>query len=356
MTNQPLYTIKDFKSENEVRWCPGCGDYAIMNAVQRTMAGLGIPKEKFAIISGIGCSSRFPYYMSTYGFHTIHGRAAAVASGVKIANPELSVWVMTGDGDAMAIGGNHFIHTIRRNIDLNIIIFNNRIYGLTKGQYSPTSERGFRSKTSPNGTIEDPFVPGQLVIGSRGTFYARGIDGNVKLSESIFKEAATFKGTSVVEILQNCVIYNSGVHNAITDPNHKADRQLILDHGKPMLFGAENEKGIIMEKGRLKVAIIGENGITHDDILIHDAYEEDSTLHMALINMALPDFPLALGVIRSVKAPVYDEELVNQIEMVKQTRKITCVDELLNSGNTWEVTGNQNGNGNPKHFPEKELK
>ena len=173
------YTIKDFKSENEVRWCPGCGDYAIMNAVQRTMAGLGIPKEKFAIISGIGCSSRFPYYMNTYGFHTIHGRAAAVASGVKIANPELNVWVITGDGDAMAIGGNHFIHTIRRNIDLNIIVFNNRIYGLTKGQYSPTSERGFKSKTSPYGTIEDPFVPGQLVIGARGTFYARGIDGNV---------------------------------------------------------------------------------------------------------------------------------------------------------------------------------
>jgi 2-oxoglutarate/2-oxoacid ferredoxin oxidoreductase subunit beta len=349
------YTVKDFKSENEVRWCPGCGDYAIMNAVQRTMAGMGIPKEKFAIISGIGCSSRFPYYMSTFGFHTIHGRAAAVASGVKMANPDLNVWVITGDGDAMAIGGNHFIHTIRRNIDINIIIFNNRIYGLTKGQYSPTSERGFKSKTSPYGTIEDPFVPGQLVIGARGTFYARGIDGNVKLCESILTEAAGFKGTSVVEILQNCVIYNSGIHNAITDPEFRADRQLVLEHGKPMLFGAEREKGIIMEKGRLKVAKIGENGITIDDILVHDAHEEDPSLHLSLINMTLPQFPVAFGVIRSVDAPVYDKEMVNQIKQVQETRKITCLDELLNSGNTWEVTASHNGNGKPKDCPKKEI-
>jgi 2-oxoglutarate ferredoxin oxidoreductase subunit beta len=350
------YTIKDFKSENEVRWCPGCGDYAIMNAVQRTMAGMGLPKEKFAVISGIGCSSRFPYYMNTFGFHTIHGRAAAVASGVKLANPSLSVWVITGDGDAMAIGGNHFIHTIRRNIDLNVILFNNRIYGLTKGQYSPTSDRGFKSKTSPYGTIEDPFVPGQLVIGSRGTFYARGIDTNLKLSESIFQAAAEHKGTSVVEVLQNCVIYNNGVHNEITSPEHRADRQLILEHGKPMLFGAENEKGIIMEKGRLKVARIGENGITEDDVLVHDAHEPDPTLHMALINMSLPEFPVAFGVIRSVQAPVYDIEMENQIEQVQKSRKITSVDELLSSGNTWEVTGNGNGNGSPKDCPGKEIK
>ena len=349
------YTIKDFKSENEVRWCPGCGDYAIMNAVQRTMAGLGIPKEKFAIISGIGCSSRFPYYMNTYGFHTIHGRAAAVASGVKIANPELNVWVITGDGDAMAIGGNHFIHTIRRNIDLNIIVFNNRIYGLTKGQYSPTSERGFKSKTSPYGTIEDPFVPGQLVIGARGTFYARGIDGNVKLSESIFMEAAQFKGASVVEILQNCVIYNSGIHNAITDPEFKAERQLILEHGKPMVFGAENDKGIVMVKGKLKVEKIGKNGITINDVLVHDAHEEDPSLHLSIINMALPDFPVAFGVIRSVSAPVYNTEMTEQIRMVQENRKITCVDELLHSGNIWEVTGNQNGKGNPKDYRGKEV-
>jgi 2-oxoglutarate ferredoxin oxidoreductase subunit beta len=339
------YTIKDFKSENEVRWCAGCGDFAIINAVQRTMAGMGIPKEKFAVISGIGCSSRFPYYMNTFGFHTIHGRAAAVASGVKSANPDLSVWVITGDGDSLAIGGNHFIHLVRRNINVNLILFNNRIYGLTKGQYSPTSDRGFKSKTSPFGTVEDPFVPGQLAIGARGTFFARSIDGNLKLSQSVFEDAAKHQGTSVVEVLQNCVIFNNGIHNALTDPNHRADRQLILEHGKPMLFGAENEKGIIFDKGKLKVAVIGENGVSEDDILVHDAEEVDPTLHMALINMQLPDFPVALGVIRSVAAPVYDVEMEAQIKEVQKTRKVTCVDELLQSGNTWEVTGNDTVSG-----------
>ncbi|MCG6186711.1 2-oxoacid:ferredoxin oxidoreductase subunit beta [Maribellus maritimus] len=348
------YTIKDFKSENEVRWCPGCGDYAIMNAVQRTMAGMGIPREKFAVISGIGCSSRFPYYMSTFGFHTIHGRAAAVASGVKAANPDLSVWVITGDGDAMAIGGNHFIHLIRRNMDLNLVLFNNRIYGLTKGQYSPTSDRGVKTKTSPFGTVEDPFVPGQLVIGARGTFFARSIDSNIKLSQEVFDGAAKHKGTSVVEVLQNCVIFNNGIHNAITDPNHRADRQLILEHGKPMLFGEENEKGIIFEKGKLKVAKVGENGVTTDDVLVHDANEPDPTIHMALINMQLPDFPVAFGVIRSVSAPVYDVEMAAQIKTVQQTRKIKNVDELLNSGNTWEVTTENGSTG--KDCPKFEFK
>ena len=343
------YTVKDFKSENEVRWCPGCGDYAIMNAVQRTMADMGIPREKFAVISGIGCSSRFPYYMNTYGFHTIHGRAAAVASGVKLANPDLNVWVITGDGDALAIGGNHFIHLIRRNIDVNLILFNNRIYGLTKGQYSPTSARGVKTKTSPFGTVEDPFVPGQLVIGARGTFFARSIDSNIKLSQEVFNAAAQHKGTSAVEVLQNCVIYNNGIHGAITDPAHRADRQLVLEHGKPMLFGEENEKGLIFDRGKLKVAKIGENGVTPDDILVHDATESDPTVHMALINMQLPDFPVAFGVIRSVPAPVYNTEMVAQINTVQQKRKITNVDELLNSGNTWEVKGNENvNNGCPK--------
>ncbi len=335
------YTAKDFKNENEVRWCPGCGDYAIMNAVQRTMAGMGIPKEKFAVISGIGCSSRFPYYMSTYGFHTIHGRAAAVASGVKLANPELSVWVITGDGDAMAIGGNHFIHLIRRNIDVNLILFNNKIYGLTKGQYSPTSERGVITKTSPFGTIEDPFVPGHLVIGARGTFFARSIDSNIKLSQEVFDLAAKHKGTSVVEVLQNCVIFNNGVHAAITDPQQRAERQLILEHGKPMLFGENNDKGLIFDKGKLKVVEIGEDGITIDDILVHDATEPDSTLHMALINMQLPDFPVAFGVIRSVPGLVYDTEMEAQIKDVQQKRKISNMDELLRSGNTWEVKGHK---------------
>ncbi|MCF6356814.1 MAG: 2-oxoacid:ferredoxin oxidoreductase subunit beta [Draconibacterium sp.] len=335
------YTVKDFKSENEVRWCAGCGDFAILNAVQRTMAGMGVPREKYAVISGIGCSSRFPYYMSTFGFHTIHGRAAAVATGVKLANPDLRVWVITGDGDSMAIGGNHFIHLIRRNIDMNLILFNNRIYGLTKGQYSPTTARGFKTKTSPFGTVEDPFVPGQLVIGARGTFFARTIDGNMKLSQSVFETAENHNGTSIVEVLQNCVIFNNGIHSALTDREHAADRQLILEHGKPMLFGKEKQKGLVFEKGKLKVVVVGENGITIDDILVHDVTEEDPILHLALINMQLPDFPVALGVIRSVSALVYNTELVEQIKDVQQKRKITCVDDLLNSGNIWEVEGNE---------------
>lgn len=335
------YTAKDFKNENEIRWCPGCGNYAIMNEVQKTMAGLGIPRENIAVISGIGCSSRFPYYMSTYGFHTIHGRATAVASGVKMANPGLSVWVITGDGDAMAIGGNHFIHTIRRNFDLNIILFNNRIYGLTKGQFSPTSERGSVSKTSPYGTIEDPFIPGQLVIGARGTFFARTIDNNIKLGEQVLKEAASHKGTSVVEVLQNCVIFNSGAHREISDPEYKDDRQIILQHGEPMLFGAGQQKGLIIENGRLKVAELDKNGITIDDILVHDATSPEPFLHMALINMGLPDMPVAMGVIRKTGAPVYDLEMEAQIKKIQKTRKISCVDELLRSGNIWEVKNNK---------------
>lgn len=342
------YTAKDFKSENEVRWCPGCGDYAIMNAVQRTMAEMNVPHEKFAVISGIGCSSRFPYYMSTFGFHSIHGRATAIASGVKTANPDLNVWVITGDGDALAIGGNHFIHLVRRNIDLNLILFNNKIYGLTKGQYSPTSDRGMVTKTSPFGTVEAPFVPGQLVLGSSGSFFARAVDSNVKHTQSVLAEAAKHKGTSVVEVLQNCVIFNDGIHDQIADPKYRAERQLFLEDGKPMIFGQENEKGLVFEKGRMKVVTIGQDGYTIDDILVHDAKEVDPTLHLALINMALPDFPVAMGVIRSVQAPVYDQEVVRQIDTVQASRKISKVEELLRSGNTWEV--NEPGSHEPIPF------
>jgi 2-oxoglutarate/2-oxoacid ferredoxin oxidoreductase subunit beta len=334
------YTIKDFKSENEVRWCPGCGDFAIMNAVQRTMAELGIEHKNYAVISGIGCSSRFPYYMSTFGFHTIHGRAMAVASGVKCANPDLSVWVITGDGDGMAIGGNHFIHLIRRNIDINLILFNNKIYGLTKGQYSPTTDRGFKTKTSPYGTIEDAFVPGQLVIGARGNFFARTIDTNIKLSQEIFTIAAQHPGTSVVEVLQNCVIFNDGIHNEITDPQHRADRQLILKQGEPMLFGEDNQKGLAFVKGKLSVVTLGENGIILDDILVHDSTDPDPSIHLALVNMHLPHFPVAFGVIRSVTAPVYDQEMVAQIEEIKEISPVKSMDDLLMSGNIWVVESN----------------
>ena len=330
-------TLKDFKSANEVRWCPGCGDHAIMNSVQRAMADLGIKHEDYAVISGIGCSSRFPYYMSTYGFHTIHGRAAAIASGTKSANPKLSVWQISGDGDALAIGGNHFIHLVRRNIDMNVILFNNKIYGLTKGQYSPTTDRGMKTKTSPFGTIEESFVPGQLVIGAKGNFFARSIDTSIKLSQEIFVQAEQFKGTAVVEVLQNCVIYSDGVHSEIVDPKHRADRQLVLRHGEKMVFGKDNEKGIVLEHGKLKAVTIGQDGWTLEDILVHDAKTADPTLHVALVNMALPDLPVAFGVIRAVDAPVYDQEMEAQIEEVQASSKIKCMDDLLNSGHTWKV-------------------
>lgn len=337
MTEPLNYTLKDFKSDNEVRWCPGCGDHAVLNGIQKAMANLGIRHEDFAVISGIGCSSRFPYYMSTYGFHTIHGRAAAIASGVKCANPRLTVWEITGDGDALAIGGNHFIHAIRRNIDLNIILFNNKIYGLTKGQYSPTTDRGFVTKTSPLGTIEDPFVPGQLVLGAGGTFFARCVDNNLKHSQEVFEEAASFKGTSVVEVLQNCVIFNDGVHEAISDPKTREEHQIFLKHGEPMIFGNNRDKGIILDKGKLRVVKVGEGGVKPEDLLVHDMADQDGFLHQSLINMKLPDFPVAMGVIRAVPSKVYDQAMEEQIAGAKAKSKISTIDQLLSSGNTWRV-------------------
>lgn len=331
------YTVKDFKSDQEVRWCPGCGDHAIMNSIQRALPELGIPKENFAFISGIGCSSRFPYYMNTYGFHGIHGRASAIASGTKTANPELSVWQITGDGDSMAIGGNHFIHTVRRNVDLNLIIFNNEIYGLTKGQYSPTSKLGAKTKTSPYGTIENPFHPGELVIGAQGKFFARSVDNNIKLNKEIFLQAEKHKGTSVVEILQNCVIYNDKAHAAIADKKHKEDRQLVLRHGEKMIFGKEKNKGIVLEGLHLKVVEIGKDGYTEDDILVHDAEECNPGIHLMLANMRYPEYPLAVGVIRSVKGDTYERNLENQVKEVKENSEYKSMDDLLRSGNTWEV-------------------
>jgi 2-oxoglutarate ferredoxin oxidoreductase subunit beta len=330
-------TPKDFKSDQEVRWCAGCGDHAVLSSVHRAMAELGYPREKFVVVSGIGCSSRFPYYMNTYAFHSIHGRAAAIASGVKTANPELSVWVVTGDGDSLAIGGNHFIHTIRRNIDLNIILLNNEIYGLTKGQYSPTSRYGQVTKTSPNGTIEHPFHPGELVIGAQGKFFARSIDNNLKLTAEILVEAEKHKGTSLVEVLQNCVIYNDKTFGFVTDKEHKPDRQLILKHGEPMIFGAEMDKGIMLDGFRLKVVKIGENNVSEKDILVHDAHTPNPIVHLLLATMWYPDFPVALGVIRAVKSETYESALVKQIEKVQQTSPIKTMNDLLHSGNVWQV-------------------
>jgi 2-oxoglutarate/2-oxoacid ferredoxin oxidoreductase subunit beta len=336
--NQNILTAKDFKSDQEVRWCPGCGDHAIMNAIQRTLPELGVARENFAFISGIGCSSRFPYYMNTYGFHSIHGRASAIASGVKVANPELSVWQITGDGDSMAIGGNHFIHIVRRNVDVNIILFNNEIYGLTKGQYSPTSKFGAVTKTSPYGTVEHPFHPGELVIGAQGKFFARSIDGNMKLSQEIFLQAAKHKGASVVEMLQNCVIYNNKAHAVITDKEHREDRTIVLRHGEPMIFGKNRDKGLILdaEHLRLKVVELGDK-YTEKDLYVHNSEEVNPGIHLMLANMQYPDYPVALGVIRNVKAHTYDEAVKEQVEDVKSKSPIKCVDDLLKSGTTWEV-------------------
>lgn len=331
------YTARDFKSDQEVRWCPGCGDHAVLNAVQRALAELGIKKEKFAFISGIGCSSRFPYYMDTYGFHSIHGRATAIATGVKTANPDLSVWQITGDGDALAIGGNHFIHAIRRNIDINILLFNNQIYGLTKGQYSPTSAKGIVTKTSPFGTVEAPFSVGELVIGAMGKFFARTVDANLALSTQIYIEAAKHKGTSVVEVLQNCVIFNDGIHDNVTAKEVRDDRTIVLKHGEPMIFGKNRDKGLILRCRKLMVAKIGEDGVTENDLLVHDATEDNPGIHYMLANMSYPDYPVALGVIRAVAGPTYDEAVHAQIEERKEKTSIKSVSDLLTSGNTWLV-------------------
>ncbi len=330
-------TKQDFVSDQMVKWGPGCGAHAILAAVANVFPRIGYRKENFAMISGIGCSSRFPYYVDTFGFHGIHGRAAAIASGVKIANPGLSVWVATGDGDSMAIGGNHFIHVLRRNIDINIMLFNNRIYGLTKGQFSPTTPMGSVTKTSPHGTIEHPFTVSGLVMGAQGTFFARVPDNNIKLMSEVMYEAAKHDGTSVVEILQNCVIFADDIHGEITNRQTRDDRQLFLRHGEPLIFGKNREKGIMLRGNRLEVVEIGKDGITEDDLLVHDQYDTDPSIHRMIGRMKAPDFPVAMGVIRSAPADTYDELTQMQIETAKKTSDIQTVNDLLHSGNTWEI-------------------
>lgn len=331
-------TAADYKSNQMVRWCAGCGDHAILNSIQKALPQLGYKHEDVVFISGIGCSSRFPYYMSTYGFHGIHGRAAAIASGTKVANPDLSVWMISGDGDSLAIGGNHFIHLVRRNVDINLILFNNQIYGLTKGQYSPTSKHGSVTKTSPFGTVEDPFMPGALAIGAGGTFFARAIDVQVKPSTEIYIQAAKHKGTSVVEVLQNCVIYNDKIWSEITDRQFRDDRVISLEHGKPMIYGVNRDKGLRLVNNELEVVQLG-NGVTEKDLLVHDAHTRFAGLHVLLANMNYPEFPVALGVIRAYEGrQTYEIELKLQIEHIKKNSKIKSVDDLLSSGSTWEVT------------------
>ena len=340
------YTQADFKSDQPLKFCAGCGDHAVAASMQKAMAELGIAPDQTAVISGIGCSSRMPYYMNTYGMHTIHGRGLAVATGLKTSRPDLTVWNVSGDGDCLAIGGNHFIHAMRRNIDLNIILFNNKIYGLTKGQYSPTSDRGLVSKSSPGGTVEDPFCLAELCLGARGNFFARAIDADIKNSVEVMKAAAKHKGASVVEMLCNCVIFADGIHKLVTDSAVRADKTILLEDGKPMIYGKNRDKGLILDGWDIKPVTIGENGITEKDLLVHDAKKADPTFHLKLAMMgyspygyagADDDLPIALGVIRDVEAPTYDWAVNDQIEDVKGKKKQRTLRDLLLSGDTWEV-------------------
>ena len=331
------YTIQDYK-KGQPRWCPGCGDHAFLASLYKAMAEIGVPPHETAVISGIGCSSRLPYYVNTYAMQTIHGRAAAIATGAKVVNPKLTIWQISGDGDGLAIGGNHFIHAMRRNIDLNMMLLNNRIYGLTKGQYSPTSPRGFVSKSSPYGTVEDPFRPAELCFGARGRFFARSVATDGPETIAILKAAYEHQGASVCEILQNCVIFNNGTHDAVYTKEGRAKNAIYVKHGEPLIFGENREYGLMQEGFGLKVVKIGENGITEKDILVHDAHCPDDTLQLKLALMGNGDgFPVALGVIRDVEAPTYDDSVTAQIEEVKAKKPYHNFEELLETNDIWEV-------------------
>lgn len=329
-----------FKSDQYVKFCPGCGDHAICMALQKAMAQIGIPTHQVAVISGIGCSSRMPHYMNTYGFNTIHGRGGAIATGVKTSHPELSVWQMSGDGDCMAIGGNHFIHEIRRNVDLNVCVYNNRIYGLTKGQYSPTSPKGFVSKSSPFGTVERPFIPAELVLGARGTFFARTLDVDMPTTVDCMVQAHQHKGASIIECLVNCVIFNHGTHACIADRETRADRSIVLRHGEKMIFGKEKDKGLALDysQGIIPQIIV----VPADDerVLTHDTTMQDPTLHRMLAMMGQEGdttLPIALGVIRNVEAESYDEAVNQQINEVREKSKAKTFDQLTQTLEQWEV-------------------
>ena len=334
--SETTFEPSDYKSDQPVRWCPGCGDHAILNSLHKAMAAMGVAPHRTAVISGIGCSSRLPYYMNTYGFHTIHG-AAAIATGFKVANPEMTVWQISGDGDGLAIGGNHFIHAVRRNIDINICLLNNKIYGLTKGQYSPTSDRGFVSKSSPYGTTEYPFIPAELVFGARGNFFARSIDVELDVTRESMLAAARHKGTSVVEVLQNCVIYNNGIHNPITDREVRPDRTIHLVHGEKMIFGKNRDKGLVRDGFLVKAVTIGQDGYTMDDVLVHDAHTPSNFLHQQLAMMDGKELPLAIGVIRDVEAPTYNDGVSEQVERVRAAKGFTCLRDMIMAGETWTV-------------------
>jgi len=330
---------KDFASASDVRWCPGCGDYAVLNAIQMALPRLNKARENFAVISGIGCSSRFPYYMETYGIHGIHGRAPAIATGLKVARPELEVWVITGDGDGLSIGGNHFIHAIRRNIGLRIVLFNNRIYGLTKGQFSPTSELGKKTKSSPFGTVDYPFEPLAIATGAEGTFIARAIDGDPKHLAGIVERACAHSGTTLIEVLQNCVIFNDAAWNHVTDKEVREDATVVLEHGKPLVFGKERNKGVKLAGTTPQVVTLGQGGATLDDLWVHDEHDPDPARAFVLAKLhQFPGLPVPVGILRDIHRPTYEAMLEDQIAKAVADKGAGTLRQLLYAGETWEVT------------------
>jgi 2-oxoglutarate/2-oxoacid ferredoxin oxidoreductase subunit beta len=336
-TELPVLTATDFASDQDVRWCPGCGDYSILAQMKKMLPSLGVPREKIVFVSGIGCSSRFPYYMDTYGFHGIHGRAPAIASGLKISRPDLSVWVITGDGDALSIGGNHLMHAIRRNVDLKIILFNNQIYGLTKGQYSPTSPLGARTKSTPYGSVDNPLSPLCVAIGSEATFVARSVDVDIKHLTMVLERAAHHQGTAFVEVYQDCNVFNSGAFNYAAKKDEKDDNVVYLEHGRPLIFGKNRDKGIrVNEMSRPEVVQLG-GDIKEDDLLFHDEKAEEPSLAFLLARMRHPQFPEPVGVFRSVERPIYDQAVHAQVENAVRQRGEGDLEALFNSGDTWMV-------------------
>jgi 2-oxoglutarate ferredoxin oxidoreductase subunit beta len=336
-TELPVLTAAEFASDQDVRWCPGCGDYAILAQMKKVLPKLGIARENFVFVSGIGCSSRFPYYMNTYGIHSIHGRAPAIATGLKAVRPDLTIFVITGDGDGLSIGGNHLMHAIRRNLDINIILFNNQIYGLTKGQYSPTSPLGKVTKSTPMGAIDNPLHPLSIAIGCEATFVARTIDVNIKHLGMVLRRAAEHHGTSFIEVYQNCNVFNDGAWKHATDRDSKADNVIELEHGRPLIFGRERDKGIRLNGLEPEVVEL-RKGITEDDLLFHDEKAVEPSLAYLLSRMRYPEFPEPIGVFRAVDMPKYDEELNNQIAAAREAKGEGDLNDLFNSGDTWEVT------------------
>lgn len=331
-------TAKDFASDQDVRWCPGCGDYSILAQVQRSFPDLDEKLENYVWVSGIGCAARFPYYMDTYGFHSIHGRAAAIASGVKVNNPELSVWVASGDGDLLSIGGNHFIHACRRNVDIKILLFNNRIYGLTKGQYSPTSEKGKKTKSTPFGSIDYPFNPSSLAVGSGATFIARSFDRDPKHLKEMIHRAGTHKGTAFIEVYQNCNIFNNGAFELLTDRETKADHVLVLEHNKPMVFGKNNDKGIKLDGLTPKVVDLSDGKYSVSDLWVHNEFDKDKTAAYILSRFTeMEGFPTPIGVFRQELKSTYDEDFHRQIDDLKRMKGKGSLKDIYYSGNIWEV-------------------